>query len=66
LPAGVNGLMNLYCDGYLVMTKQLTQSREIFRLPSGFKVFNWQIEIVSCVEIFDIEMAETMRELKLI
>lgn len=45
-------------------TRSLLVPREIFRLPSGFKAFNYQFEIVSRVPIHSIEVATTMRELK--
>jgi hypothetical protein len=45
------------------MTTNLTGARDIFRLPSGFKVFDWQFEIVSRVPIFSVEVASTMKEL---
>ncbi len=66
LPAGVNAICNIYAgpDGeHLVMTQQLTEPRVIFRLPSGFKAFDWQIEIVSRVGVRSIELATTMSEL---
>lgn len=67
LPSGINAVVNIYAgpDGaHLVMSKNLTAVREIFRIPGGFKVFDWQIEIVSRVGIRSIELASTMRELK--
>lgn len=67
LPAGVNAVFKLYAgpDGeHLVLTRNLTQIREIFRLPGGFKAFDWQCEVVSQVGIRSIEMASTMKELK--
>jgi len=66
LPAGVNAVFNLYVgpDGaHKVFTRNLRNTREIFRLPSGFKAFNWQVEIVARVPIHSIELATTMREL---
>lgn len=67
LPNGVNAQFRLYAgpDGqHLVHTRNLRDAREIFRLPSGFKAFDWQCEIVSRVPIHSIELATTMRELK--
>lgn len=66
LPNGVNAVFNLYAgpDGaYKVFTRNLRQTREIFRLPSGFKAFDWQVEIISRVTIHSIELATTMHEL---
>jgi hypothetical protein len=79
LPAGVNAVFKLYAgpdpddvgedpnsldSARLVLTRNLTKSREIFRLPSGFKAFEWQCEIVSRAAIYSIELASTMKELK--
>ena len=67
LPSGVNAVFNLYAgpDGaHLVFTRNLRNIREIFRLPSGFKAFDWQVEIIARVPIHGIELATTMRELK--
>jgi hypothetical protein len=66
LPSGVNAKFSLFIGpdaASPVMTKNLTKPREIFRLPSGYKVFTYQIEIVSRVPIHQIEIARTMKEL---
>ena len=69
LPAGVNAVFNLYYGSTtssptLLISKNLTKSRMIFRLPGGFKAFDWQAEIVSRVPVHSIELASTMAELK--
>jgi hypothetical protein len=67
LPNGVNAVFNLYAGpngGHKVFSRNLSNTREIFRLPSGFKAFDWQCEIVSRVKVHSIELATTMRELK--
>jgi hypothetical protein len=46
------------------MQEVIDQARDVFRLPSGFMAFGWQIEVVSRVPIFSIELASTMKELK--
>ena len=66
LPEGVNAVFKLYAgpDGaHLVTTRSLTKGREIFRLPGGFKAFDWQCEVVSRVKIHSIELATSMKEL---
>jgi hypothetical protein len=63
LPEGINATFTMYAGGYPIMTTNLTGARDIFRLPSGFKVFDWQFEIVSRVPIFSVEVASTMKEL---
>lgn len=67
LPAGARAVFNVYAgpDGRnLILSRVLTTPREIFRLPSGFKSFDWQCEIIANVGVRSIEMATSMRELK--
>lgn len=67
LPTNINAVFNMYAgpDGEnLVFTRNLTKPREIFRLPSGFKAFDYQFEIVAQVPILSIEVATTMRGLR--
>lgn len=67
LPTNVNAIVNIYAgpDGeHLIMTLPLLAVRNIFRIPGGFKAFDWQIEIVSRVGVRGIELASTMGELK--
>ena len=67
LPSGINAVFKLYAgpDGqHLILTRNLQQTREIFRLPGGFKAFDWQCEIISQVGVRSIELASTMKELK--
>lgn len=66
LPGGINAVFRLYAgaNSTLVHTRSLTKSTEIFRIPGGFKAFDWQFEIVSRVKIHSVELASTMKELK--
>ena len=66
LPAGVNAVFNVYtgANNTLIFSRNLLKNREIFRLPSGFKAFDWQFEIVAQVPIHSIEVGSTMRDLK--
>lgn len=65
LPTGVNALFRLYRDdGVLVIERNLTKVTEIFRLPSGFKSFDWQFEILSRVPVFRVKLASSMAELR--
>lgn len=67
LPDGVNAQFRVF-DGsdppQLRMTRNLSKCQEIFRLPSGFKAFNYQFEVVSRVPISFIRMAPTLKELR--
>lgn len=68
LPSTVNAVFNMYTHDEsgptLVFTRNLTTVEEIFRLPSGFKAFDWQFEIVARTPIRSIDVATTMKELK--
>ncbi len=64
LPVGVNALFRLYAGTHLVMEKILTKEVEIFRIPGGFKTFDWQWEIVAQTPVLKVELASTMHELK--
>lgn len=68
LPGGVNAVFRLYAGQgtdvqRLVYTKNLTTRLEIFRLPSGYKNYEFQCEIVSRVKVYAVELASTMAEL---
>lgn len=66
LPEGVNAVFRLYAgsDDVLITTRSLTKPLELFRIPGGFKAFDWQFEVVSRVKIHSVELASTMKELK--
>lgn len=65
LPPGVNAQFRIYAgpDLVFVMLRNLTKPTEIFRLPSGFEAFEWQIELVSRVRFDSVELATTMKAL---
>lgn len=74
LPANVNAMVNIYAglaaeddnpsSMSLILNRNLTQPREIFRVPGGFKAFVWAVEIVARVRVFSVELGSTMKELK--
>jgi hypothetical protein len=66
LPSGINAVFNYYAgpNFQLIMSRNLTRPQEIFRLPAGFKAFDHQCEIVSCIKIYSIQLATTLEELK--
>jgi hypothetical protein len=67
LPDGVNATFKLFAgpDGtHLVHEQILDQPRMLFRVPGGFKSFNWQVEIVGRVQLHSIELGSTFKELK--
>lgn len=57
------GLVRVYADSRLVMTRELRTDGEFMRLPSGFKATYWQVEIEARVRITSIEMSTAAKEL---
>lgn len=57
------GLVRFYADDRLVFTRELRKSGELFRLPSGFKAYIWQVEIEARVKVYIIELGESAKEL---
>ena len=64
LPAGVNCLFRFFADGRLVLEQPVTRVAHEFRLPSGFKAFEHQFELVSRVPVYRVEVATSMKELR--
>lgn len=68
LADGINAKFNVYRGQgsdtqRLVFSKILKKPLEIFRLPSGFKDYEWQCELISRVPVYGIEIASTMQEM---
>lgn len=63
LAADQYGLVRVYADERLVMTRELRTSGEVMRLPSGFKADYWQIEFEAAVKITSVQMATSVKEL---
>jgi len=57
------GIVRVYADDRLVYTREIRSSGEFFRLPSGFRATFWQIEVEARVQINNIEVATTAKEL---
>ncbi len=57
------GLVRVYADGRLVMTRELRVNGEFMRTPSGFKAIEWEVEIEARVKVTSIEMATVAKEL---
>lgn len=57
------GTIRLYADDRLVMTRAITSSGSLIRIPSGFKADFWQIEITSRVIISSVQIATASKEL---
>lgn len=58
------GIVRVYADEKLVMTRELITSGEQWRMPSGFKADFWQFEVQSGVEIRNIQAASSAKELE--
>lgn len=64
LAAGQYGLLRVYADKRLVMTREIRVSGELFRLPSGFSADLWQFEINAFVEVENLQVATSVSELQ--
>jgi hypothetical protein len=66
LPTGINATFKLLAGpaSQVMLTCNLAKTQEIFRLPKGFKAFDWQVEVVSRAKITSIQLASTLEELK--
>jgi hypothetical protein len=63
LAADQYGLVRVYADGNLIMTREMREDGEFMRLPSGFKAQHWQIEVEARVRLTEVELATTAKEL---
>lgn len=57
------GLLRVYADDELVMTREIRQDGEILRIPAGFKAYVWQFEIEARVAVKSVQAASSPREL---
>jgi len=66
LPDGVHVRFRVFSgpDLTLIMERDIEKPTDIFRLPSGFRAFDWQIELIGRVRINSVELASTMKELQ--
>lgn len=58
------GVIRVYADGNLIMTRELVTSGEQWRMPSGFKADYWQFEIEAGVEVYSLQAATSPAELR--
>lgn len=63
LPADRYGFVRVYADGVLVTVRELRVSNELLRIASGFKAFVWQWEFEGRVDISNVKLGTTVREL---
>jgi hypothetical protein len=58
------GLLRVYADDRHILTYELRESGELIRPPSGFKAEWWQLEIEARVQVSQIQMAASVKELQ--
>lgn len=64
LAEGQHLLLRIYADGKLVVTREVRESGELLRIPSGFKADFWQLELEGRVNVVAAHMASTAKELR--
>lgn len=67
VPTGVSapyGVVRVYADGRLVLTRDLVTSGQEMRLPSGYTAHTYQVEVEARVIVHNIQVATTSRELR--
>lgn len=64
LGAGMYGILRLYADGVLRMSREIRSSGELLREPTGYKGAYWQFEL-ECqgIQVNSLEVATTVKEL---
>ena len=55
------GVVRVYADDRLVMTREIRTSSELMRLPSGFKADYWQIELETVIKINSVQVQPASR-----
>lgn len=63
LDVGQYGLLRYYMDGRLVMTREIRNSGELMRMPSGFKGDFAQWEIEGRVEVLSFQAGSAVKDL---
>lgn len=57
------GIIRFFADGNLLTTREIWESGELIRIYSSTKVEQWQIEIEGRVDIDNVQVATTVKEL---
>lgn len=63
LGANQYGIVRVYADDRLVMAREIYTSGELLRIPSGFKCETWQFEFTARVNITNVQIALTAKQL---
>jgi hypothetical protein len=64
LDQGQYGIVQVFGDGNVVTTRELRSSGELLRINSGQKCEFWQVRVNARVDISNIQMAPTVKELR--
>ena len=59
-------MVRVFADGVLYTTRELRSSGELLRIFSGEKVEEWQFEIEGRVNISNMQVATSVKELGLV
>lgn len=63
LPEDRYGFVRVYADGVLVTVREIRVPNELLRIVSGFKAFTWQWEFEGRVDIANVKLGTSVREL---
>lgn len=63
LAADQYGLVRVYADDTLVMTRELRTSGELMRIPAGYKADFWSVEFEAVVKILSFQMGTSVKAL---
>jgi hypothetical protein len=64
LPDGSTyGVLRVYADDRLVLTRNLVTSGELLRVPSGFKANFWQLEFETYLNIYSVQLGSSVKAL---
>jgi hypothetical protein len=58
------GLVSVYANGSLVMCRELVESGELMKIPSGFKADYWQVGVQANVNVMSVQVATSDKELR--
>lgn len=58
------GVLSVFADGKLRLTRAIPASNQVFKMPSGFKADTYQFSITGNLVVKSIQIASTVRELQ--
>jgi hypothetical protein len=61
--SGKYGIVRVYANDMLCMTREIRTTGELMRIPSGFKADYWQVEIETVIRINSIQLGTSVKEL---